>query len=165
MHLAIAIPIDPRPWSVGRILKLGKHMSLQKADVLTEYQHAIYHCVRRAVPETFREFDGVLRLDIVAVFARPKRLMRAKDPDGFILHDRRPDRDNLAKAVQDAIGSPPEGSPLLLKDDARVVVGETLKVYAEKGGAACVLVVLDTEIGTATEELERMGVLSILSAR
>jgi Holliday junction resolvase RusA-like endonuclease len=74
------------------------------------------------------EIPGPVDVSIVAVMPRPKRLMRKKDHDGFIWCDRRPDADNIRKAVLDGLAP-------VITDDARVVSGVTLKVYAEKTGA------------------------------
>jgi len=71
--------------------------------------------------------DGPVAVDILAILPRPKRLMRKKDPEGFLWHDKRPDADNIRKAVLD-------GLQTALRDDAQVCAGKTVKVYAEKTG-------------------------------
>lgn len=162
VRLAVAIPLPPKAWAVGNAGYRGR--GWQKPKKLEQWQHAVYAAVRSAVPEDFREFEGVVRLDLVFIMHRPKRLCRAKDPDGFMWHPKRPDRVNLCKAFEDALDSAiPEGCIPLLADDAQIVVGETIKLYAEKGGEARMLAVIDTELDEApTAELERMGVLELL---
>jgi len=62
-------------------------------------------------------------------FKRPQRLMRKKDPEGPIRHIVKPDRDNLEKAVNDAITA-----TKFWKDDCQVCDGPVRKFYVEKGG-------------------------------
>jgi Holliday junction resolvase RusA-like endonuclease len=69
--------------------------------------------------------DGPVAVDILAVLPRPKRLYRKKDPEGLVWAPKRPDADNIRKAVLDGLST-------VLHDDAQVCAGETLKVYSEK---------------------------------
>lgn len=71
--------------------------------------------------------EGPVSVDILAVLKRPKRLFRKKDPDGLRWATKRPDADNIRKAVLDGLNG-------VLRDDAQVVAGQTVKVYAEKEG-------------------------------
>lgn len=77
--------------------------------------------------------EGPVRVDILAINARPKRLMRARDPDDLIWAPGRPDADNIRKSVLDALKA-------WWNDDSQIVAGETLRVYAEKGGAPRLIV-------------------------
>jgi len=61
--------------------------------------------------------------------------MRKSDPDGWIPHTKRPDRDNLIKGTQDGLSA--AGFWL---DDSQIFAGEPLKYYAEKGGDARIIV-------------------------
>lgn len=72
-------------------------------------------------------------LYIEIIFPRPQRLMAKRHPDGLIPHDKRPDLDNLAKAVMDGLGP-------LLKDDALITKLTASKYYAERGGEARTIV-------------------------
>ena len=42
-----------------------------------------------------------IEVEVVAVFHRPKRLMRKKDPEGRVLHTSKPDIDNVVKCALD----------------------------------------------------------------
>ena len=46
---------------------------------------------------------GPVRVDMAFHMPRPKRLMRAKDPEGPIPHTQKPDFDNLVKGTLDAL--------------------------------------------------------------
>lgn len=82
-----------------------------------------------------RPFAGPIRLDLTFILPRPQSLMRKSDPDGWIPHTKRPDRDNLIKGTQDGLSS--AGFWL---DDSQIFAGEPLKYYAEKGGDARIIV-------------------------
>lgn len=81
--------------------------------------------------------DGPVTLRIVAVLARPQRLMRAREPDGRLPHTTKPDADNVAKAVGDALQAAG-----VVGDDSQVVGLEVVKLYAAKGEDPHVLVEL-----------------------
>ena len=70
--------------------------------------------------------DFPVRIDILAVFKRPKRMYRNKDPQGMLWKPTRPDSDNVRKAVLDGLSN-------VLADDSLVVDGRTCKVYGAKG--------------------------------
>lgn len=72
---------------------------------------------------------GPVRVDIDFLLPRPKRLMRKRDPDGELPATGKPDRDNLDKAVLDALKT--DGWFL---DDAQVWAGEPRKWYHAKTG-------------------------------
>lgn len=72
-----------------------------------------------------QNIHGPLEVQINAVFQRPKRLLPKKYPDGLILHTKRPDLDNIVKAVLDALNK-------TIKDDAQVCTIHAYKYYAER---------------------------------
>jgi Holliday junction resolvase RusA-like endonuclease len=67
-----------------------------------------------------------LRLDVLAVLARPQRLRRRADPVGLIWAPVRPDADNIGKNIMDALA-------FALRDDGQIVQLSVLKAYAELG--------------------------------
>jgi len=78
-------------------------------------------------------------LVVVAVAARPKRLMRRKDPEHRVWCPMKPDFDNTAKIVADAMVKAG-----VLRDDKVVVDGRCLTVYAAKSEGPCVEVLLSS---------------------
>ncbi len=78
-----------------------------------------------------------IALDIMAVFSRPKRLLRPEDPPGRIPHAARPDWDNVGKAVSDAL----QGAGVV-RDDAQVCEARVRKCYAARDEGPCVEVTL-----------------------
>lgn len=66
-------------------------------------------------------------LDVVAVCARPQRLLRRRDPDGRIWRTSKPDGDNVLKIVADALVAAG-----VLRDDVFVVDWHCRCVYAAR---------------------------------
>jgi Holliday junction resolvase RusA-like endonuclease len=81
--------------------------------------------------------EGPIRLDILMVLPRPQRLLRKKDPPGLIWAPKRPDRDNIEKAICD-------GLKTCFRDDAQICAGEPVKVYAEKNGKPRIIISIVT---------------------
>jgi len=86
--------------------------------------------IRAAQPHRPAEpFSTPMRLDLCVFLPRPQSLRRKKDPDGPVWAPKKPDRDNLDKAVLDALTA--DG---WFSDDCLVVFGVLAKVYHRKGG-------------------------------
>lgn len=68
--------------------------------------------------------DEPLRVDIVAVFPRPKGKMYKSKPMPREYKASKPDRDNIEKSVYDALNG------LVWRDDALIVDGRTEKIIA-----------------------------------
>lgn len=68
--------------------------------------------------------DGPVRLDVTFVMPRPSRLVWKKRPMPRVWHTSLKDRDNLDKAVMDALKG------LAFRDDKQVCDGRILKVIA-----------------------------------
>ena len=99
-----------------------------KKTVLYEKSVAAY--ARLALAEHGPIPDGPVSVRIVAVFDRPKRLLRKKDPAGRMWHwDNTPDGDNCAKILLDGMNG------VLYKDDRCVVRLVVYKVYRSKDEA------------------------------
>jgi Holliday junction resolvase RusA-like endonuclease len=71
--------------------------------------------------------EEIVDVEIVAVFPRPKRLLRKKDPECRIWHGSKPDIDNVAKCVLDAMVMAG-----VIRDDSQVVSIRAVSVYASK---------------------------------
>ena len=79
--------------------------------------------------------DGPLKLEVIAVFQRPKNRYRKRDPDGRYWHTVKPDKDNVEKSVSDALQKAG-----VVRDDSCICTGPTSKFYAAKGEGPCVIV-------------------------
>lgn len=71
-------------------------------------------------------------LKVVAVFSRPQRLLRRKDPDHRLYKTSTPDGDNVLKIIADACNG------LCWHDDAQVAEMQVQTLYAAKGEPACI---------------------------
>jgi Holliday junction resolvase RusA-like endonuclease len=77
--------------------------------------------------------DDLCRADIVAVFSRPQRLLRKKDPFERFWHGGKPDIDNVAKSVLDSLVMAG-----VIRDDKQVVELFVRSVYVSKEEGPCV---------------------------
>lgn len=94
--------------------------------------------------------EGGLRVDLDFYFPRPLRLLSRKSSVTSIPHISRPDRDNLEKAVLDAITDAG-----FWKDDAQVCEGEVTKAYVAAGGEPGVRIVVERLVMPEPELFER----------
>ena len=86
-------------------------------------------------------YEGPVHLVILACSSRPKRLLRKKDPDGRMLRPTKPDVDNVAKAVADAMVKAG-----VLRDDVQVttLTARSLYVARDEGPRVEVSIWVDT---------------------
>jgi len=124
MTLTFIIPGKPK--AKGRPRVVPGRAFTPKATAA--YEGLVALAAQAALPEGWTPLTGPVLLVVLAVQPRPKRLMRRKDPDGLIYSDRRPDLDNLVKAVSDGLDGIAWG------DDGQVAVVQAVKTYAERGG-------------------------------
>jgi len=110
--------------------------------------------------------DGPVRVDILAIEARPQRLLKRwarprpdghgdgtwAQPMGLLWRPTRPDADNVRKSVLDALCS-------FWRDDSQVVRGETLSLYAEVDGRARVVVRIRDDVGDPVDAVAALGML------
>mgnify|MGYP003672259290 CR=1 FL=1 len=71
--------------------------------------------------------EGCLEVEIMAMSARPKRLLRRKDPDGLMWKPSKPDSDNIEKSTWDALVKAG-----VIRDDCMVVLNRTWCCYAPR---------------------------------
>jgi crossover junction endodeoxyribonuclease RusA len=93
------------------------------AATVKAYRQQIAIAWRTAFPG-MQPLDGPLRVDVVFVLPRPQALIWATKPMPRMPHWHKPDRDNLDKAVLDAL----EG--LAFSNDSQVCSGEITKWIA-----------------------------------
>lgn len=97
--------------------------------------------IAQAIAEnSVKTVENPTRIDITWLFPRPQRLLRKRDPEGRIPHVSKPDRDNLDKAVMDALVQ-----LNVLSDDCIVWDGRLTKYYVAKGEAPGAIITIHTE--------------------
>lgn len=89
--------------------------------------------------------EGPLRVDVLAIRARPVAMRTRAFVGGLVWCPRRPDRDNVDKAVLDAMAA-------WWHDDAQVCLGVVAKAYAELDGVPRVCVRVSELHGEAPEQ-------------
>lgn len=85
-----------------------------------------------------RGFSGPVKLTVWAIAARPKRLLRKKDPVGRLWRSAKPDVDNVVKAVSDALVA---GG--VIHDDVQVCQLDAQSLYAAIGEGPSVCITLE----------------------
>lgn len=83
--------------------------------------------------------EGPVQMRLIFWMKRPKSLMRNKDPEGPILHTKKPDKENLEKPIMDALTN--DG---WFQDDCQVCFGKTVKFYHAKTGSPGAELYIDT---------------------
>ena len=127
--IAMSLAIEPQGEARGRATSVGGH-----ARIYTPAKTRAYRAQLATLAAPHRPAEpllGPLRVDIVAVFARPQRMQRIGKRSGELLggysadecpHTAKPDADNVAKAVLDALAS-------WWGDDAQVADLRVVKRY------------------------------------
>lgn len=124
--LVFVIPGDPVAKGRPRVSTAGGFARAFTPKRTRVYESIVRDAAVRAVADAGGAWPlaGPVRVELLAVFRRPGRLFRRKDPDGVVLHDRRPDLDNVIKAVLDGM----DGAGVW-QDDAQVAEVTARKVY------------------------------------
>ena len=123
---------QPRP----KATVVQGHARIYNPKSADDYKTEVVKLFAR-IPEHFDE-GTPLRVTIDYFFIRPQSLERKRDPDGFMRHTKKPDLDNLNKAVLDAIGN--SG---LWHDDRQVCELRSRKFYTRRGGGPLVRIVIE----------------------
>jgi len=113
---------QPRPRAVNRNGKAAVY----DPGTAEGWKDQVVLAARGARPA--QPLTGPVRIRIAFYFDRPARLRRRKDPDGLIPHTAKPDSDNAAKAVLDALTEAG-----LWRDDAQVSSLTAEQYYAARG--------------------------------
>lgn len=123
--LTFTVPGVPVPQPRPRATVLAGHARVYGAPK-SHAIHAFKACCRLAASQAHcgAPLEGPLVLAVLFVLPRPSRLRWKSRPMPRLPHDRKPDADNLAKAILDACNG------LLWMDDAQLVQLAVEKCYA-----------------------------------
>lgn len=111
-----------------KAFRRGAHAGVYTPGSASQWKDLVVFAARAHRPPS--PLDGPLSVSIDFLMPRPKSRMRKRDPSGEIPSSAKPDRDNLEKAVLDALTQ--DG---WWRDDAQVCAGEVRKLYHAKGAA------------------------------
>lgn len=112
-------------------------------DTAEEWKGRVARCSEKWLPPAPIELPVALSLTFF--MPRPKALMTARAPDGFVPHVGRPDCDNLAKSVLDAMTQCG-----WWRDDSQVYQLQVCKRYQDKAGGPGCIVSISTLIESKT---------------
>ncbi len=139
------IPGAPIGKGRPRATKMGNHVRLYTPKRTADWERSSALIMKNAWRSA--PLDGVCRVDLVAVFPRPKRLMRKKDPEQRVWHSSKPDIDNVCKSALDSMVMAG-----IIRDDTQVVLLSAQSVYAAKDEGPCVEVRLSSIDGVGPLE-------------
>lgn len=132
----IEVPTDPVAQPRPRATVVAGRPRIYNPNTTKDYKQQILNLFVQ-VPGRIPE--GVpVRVIIEYFFSRPKSLQRKKDSDGTVLHTKKPDLDNLNKAVLDAISAAG-----FWHDDRQVVDLRSRKFYTAKGDSPMVRITVE----------------------
>lgn len=107
---------------------------VRKPHPIVEFKHAVREAARPKFPDGV--LHGPLYVHVEAVFPRPKALQTKKLAGVRMWHQKKPDRDNLDKAVLDAL------KEIAWVDDCQVCDGGQRKRYTNPGESPHVVVTI-----------------------
>ncbi len=131
------IPGAPIGKGRPRATKMGNHVRLYTPKRTADWERSSALIMKnewRSAP-----LDNICSVSIIAVFPRPKRLLRKKDPEHRLWHSSKPDIDNVCKSVLDSLVMAG-----VIRDDTQVVFLSATSVYASKDEGPCVEVRLSS---------------------
>lgn len=135
--IGIAKP-QARPKVFHRTLKNGKNF-VSTYSPKTDWFGLVYTESLKQKNLLKNRLSGALRLNLLFCMPIPKSISKKKKEKLFYV-SKRPDVDNLAKAVMDAINQVG-----LWEDDSQIAVLEVSKIYAEE--PRCVIYIQELENG------------------
>lgn len=138
--MKFVIPIEPKPQSRPKAGKRGKHATVYEDGKMRAWRKKCTLLVRRIYNGPC--FDGPIKVDMTFYMPAPKSMSEPPKPrskakklqqyDDFINEriyvDKKPDLDNLEKAIYDSISK----AEVVWTDDNIIVEHTTRKVYSPR---------------------------------
>lgn len=151
------VPV-PQARHRDRVVQTGGRVRIQRytpAETVAWNKH-ILRAARATPGFPDQPWDGAVRVTIDAYFPRTKEQMRKSAPDGPIRKNTKPDADNIAKSVCDAL-TPPRMKRrcdneairaaykrgYLWHDDGQVHLGQVNRWYHAKGAGPGLIVLVE----------------------
>ena len=135
MIWTIKVVGNPKAQPRVRATVRGKHAGVYDPGTADEWKALVRAAAEPQRPK--EPIEGPIVVSISFMLKRPQRLMRKTDPKGPVPHAVKPDRDNLDKAVLDALQSAG-----WWRDDCQVYSGVITKNYHRKKGKPGALIVI-----------------------
>jgi len=129
------IPGPPIGKGRPRGTSVGGHVRLYTPQKTADWERAAALLMRQAWRNA--PCEDLVEVEVIAVFHRPKRLLRKKDPERRLWHGSKPDIDNVAKCALDAMVMAG-----VIRDDAQVVDIHARSMYASKSEGPALHVIM-----------------------
>ena len=129
------LPGEPRGKGAGRAVRRGAHMGITTDAKTRQWMSEAVDRLEEAW--SYGPLDRGVGVEIICVKARPKRLLRKKDPDDRLWCEGKPDADNVSKIVCDSLTDAG-----VLRDDAKVVLLIVHTLYAARDEGPCTEIML-----------------------
>ena len=128
MTVAFVIPYEPMGKERPRAYSCHGHTQVYTPYKTREYEQMIRDIYALQVGHKRFPDDAEILLEVIACFAVPKSASKTKRElmlNGGILPRKKPDYDNIAKIITDALNG------VAYKDDSQIVWANIRKLYAE----------------------------------
>lgn len=137
MMVRLTIPGEPQGKGRHRAVRRGDHIATYTPRKTKDYEDEVRFCYRQEYGDLMAfAVDDPVSATIIAAFGIPKSSSKKRKVEmmaGRVLPTKKPDTDNIAKIVLDALNG------LAYPDDKQVVELHVIKVYDLEG---CVTVEL-----------------------
>lgn len=137
MMVRLTIPGEPQGKGRHRAVRRGDHIATYTPRKTKDYEDEVRFCYRQVYGDLMAfAVDEPVSATIIAAFGIPKSASKKRKVEmmaGRVLPTKKPDTDNIAKIVLDALNG------LAYPDDKQVVELHVIKVYDLEG---CVTVEL-----------------------
>lgn len=154
--LRTTVPGEPTPKGRPRFARTSTGVRTYSSTKTVAFERAVALCVQTArrrwpIRGPIAPKGTPVRVDIVAVFSRPQRLLRKKDPAGLLPKSSRRggDLDNVCKAAIDGVSQ----AGTVWEDDGQCQCIRAESWYAEKGERPRTEIIIYTPTGSLDEVL------------
>ena len=149
--MKLVLNIEPKPQSRPKATRRGRHAGIYEVPAMMKWRHKCTELVKATYSGPY--FDSAIKVDMTFYIQAPKKMAEPPKPrsrpkkiqeyDDFINErifvDKKPDLDNLEKAVYDSISK----AEIVWKDDNIIVEHTTRKKYSPRPRIELEIEVLD----------------------
>lgn len=126
-EIKIILPIEPVPTPRPRVTRHHGKSLVFYSKKYRDFKSTARTYLKHNYKNIRVDGDKLIHTDYLCVFTRPKYMYAKKYPDGLIPHQKRPDRDNITKSIDDALQ---DGE--IISDDSLIWSNTTKKMYSER---------------------------------
>lgn len=126
--VTLLIPIEPQPWQRPKTRVVNGWVKHYNSTKLKDYENLIADAYKTNPKTQYFDQEQPLKVSIIFCMPIPQSYSKKRRKwilDGYEQHTKRPDVDNLGKAVLDALNG------IAFADDSQIVQLNLRKEYAE----------------------------------